>query len=406
MKTDYLLDGIKVIDAASFIAGPSAATIMSDYGAEVLKIEPRAGDSLRNLITNGRMPEGKENYCWELTSRNKKSISLDLKTEEAHEILIKLIKESDVFITNMPFPIREKLKITAKDIRPHNSNIIYASLTGYGEVGPDKNRTAYDSMAWWARSGLMDFVRPSNNHSVAWSTPGMGDHPTGMALYGAIMTALYKRETTGEGCEVSTSLMANGAWANGVFIQAALMDIEFPQRNEPVPRHPFYDFYDTKDEREFALGMINSRVEWPKLIEVLERPDWSDRELYDFNDPFANADILREELSKEFIKRNLNEIDDILRDSGVTYGILGRTTDHREDEQFIQTETIVPLAHDSFEKLMTINSPFQMKEHEKVEFQRAPNIGENTFEVLLKLGYSDEEIKSMKENGSVHYPEN
>ena len=106
MKTDYLLDGIKVIDAASFIAGPSAATIMSDYGAEVLKIEPRAGDSLRNLITNGRMPEGKENYCWELTSRNKKSISLDLKTEEAHEILIKLIKESDVFITNMPFPVR------------------------------------------------------------------------------------------------------------------------------------------------------------------------------------------------------------------------------------------------------------------------------------------------------------
>ena len=406
MKTDYLLDGIKVIDAASFIAGPSAATIMSDYGAEVLKIEPRAGDSLRNLITNGRMPEGKENYCWELTSRNKKSISLDLKTEEAHEILIKLIKESDVFITNMPFPVREKLKITAKDIRPHNSNIIYASLTGYGEVGPDKNRTAYDSMAWWARSGLMDFVRPSNNHSVAWSTPGMGDHPTGMALYGAIMTALYKRETTGEGCEVSTSLMANGAWATGVFIQAALMDIEFPQRNEPVPRHPFYDFYDTTDERELALGMINSRVEWPKLIEVLERPDWSDRELYDFNDPFANADILREELSKEFIKRNLNEIDDILRDSGVTYGILGRTTDHGEDEQFIQTETIVPLAHDSFEKLMTINSPFQMKEHEKVEFQRAPNIGENTFEVLLKLGYSDEEIKSMKENGSVHYPEN
>ena len=115
---------------------------------------------------------------------------------------------------------------------------------------------------------------------------------------------------------------------------------------------------------------------------------------------------MREELSKEFIKRNLNEIDDILRDSGVTYGILGRTTDHGEDEQFIQTETIVPLAHDSFEKLMTINSPFQMKEHEKVEFQRAPNIGENTFEVLLKLGYSDEEIKSMKENGSVHYPEN
>ena len=96
----------------------------------------------------------------------------------------------------MPFPIRKKLKITAKDIMPHNERIIYASLTGYGEVGPDADRTAYDSMAWWARSGLMDFVRPSNNSPVAWSTPGMGDHPTGMALYGAIMTALYKRERT------------------------------------------------------------------------------------------------------------------------------------------------------------------------------------------------------------------
>mgnify|MGYP001448777652 FL=1 len=108
LKKDYLLSGIKVIDAASFIAGPSAATIMSDYGAEVIKIEPQNGDSLRNLITNGRMPEGKENYCWELTSRNKKSISLNLKDERAHKILVNLIKDADVFITNMPFPIRKK----------------------------------------------------------------------------------------------------------------------------------------------------------------------------------------------------------------------------------------------------------------------------------------------------------
>ena len=115
-ESNHLLDGIKVIDAASFIAGPSAATIMSDYGAEVIKIEPQNGDSLRNLITNGRMPEGPENYCWELTSRNKKSVSLNLKDEKAHNILIDLIKEADVFITNMPFPIRKKLKIKLKMI--------------------------------------------------------------------------------------------------------------------------------------------------------------------------------------------------------------------------------------------------------------------------------------------------
>ena len=400
---DPLLKGLKVIDAASFIAGPSAATIMSDYGAEVIKIEPESGDSLRNLISNGRMPEGPENYCWELTSRNKKSISLNLKDQEAHKILINLVKEADVFITNMPFPVRKKLNITVEDIRPHNPSLIYASLTGYGEVGPDADRTAYDSMAWWARSGLMDFVRPSNSHPVAWSTPGMGDHPTGMALYGAIMTALYKRERTGEGSEVSTSLMANGAWANGVFIQAALMNIEFPERPEPLPRHPFYDFYSTKDNREFALGMINSRIEWPKLISILNRTDWETRELFSFDDPFANADTIRTELSEEFKSRDLNVIDNLLRDSGVTYGVLGRTTDHAHDKQFLETETLVPLEHESFENLMTINSPFRIEEEEKVEFSRAPKVGEHTKEVLKEMGFKDTDLEELKKNKSIFW---
>ena len=404
LKKDYLLSGIKVIDAASFIAGPSAATIMSDYGAEVIKIEPQNGDSLRNLITNGRMPEGPENYCWELTSRNKKSVSLNLKDEKAHKILIDLIKEADVFITNMPFPIRKKLKITSEDIRPHNSKLIYASLTGYGEVGPDADRTAYDSVAWWARSGLMDFVRPSNNSPVAWSTPGMGDHPTGMALYGAIMTALFNRERTGKGGEVSTSLMANGAWANGVFIQAALMDIEFPERTEPVPRHPFYDFYKTKDNREFALGMINSRIEWPKLAEVLDRADWLQRELFDFDDAFQNADVLRSELSDEFMKRSLDEINKLLRNSGVTYGVLGKTTDHRDDKQFLETKTLVPLSHESFENLLTINSPFTIQDESKIDFSRAPNVGEHTKEVLENMGYSDAELEDLKDGSAIYWP--
>ena len=405
IRSDHLLEGIKVIDAASFIAGPSAATIMSDYGAEVIKIEPQSGDSLRNLIVNGRMPEGSENYCWELTSRNKKSISLNLKDLKAQKILIDLVKEADVFITNMPFPIRTKLKITAEDIMPHNEKIIYASLTGYGEVGPDADRTAYDSMAWWARSGLMDFVRPSNNSPVAWSTPGMGDHPTGMALYGAIMTALYKRERTGKGSEVSTSLMANGAWANGVFIQAALMDVEFPERPEPLPRHPFYDFYTTKDEREFALGMINSRIEWPKLADILDRKDWIDRDLFDFGNPFENADLLRSELSDEFKIRSLKEIDELLRNSGVTYGVLGRTTDHREDLQFLETETLVPLDHESFDKLYTVNSPFHIQGEKKINFSRAPKIGEHTKQVLELLGYGESELEKLKKENSIYWPE-
>ena len=403
-KSDkFLLEGIRIIDAASFIAGPSAATIMGDFGAEVIKIEPPMGDSLRNLIANGRMPEGPDDYCWQLTSRNKKSVSLDLKKDSAHRILMDLINSADVFITNMPFPIRKKLKITAEDICSNNEKLIYASLTGYGEVGPDADRTAYDSMAWWARSGLMDFVRPSSSASVAWSTPGMGDHPTGVALYGAIMTALYRRQQTGKGGEVSTSLMANGAWSNGVFIQAALMDVEFPDRSEPLPRHPFYDFYKTKDKREFALGLINATREWPKLALAIDRADLLTDDRFVDEEILENLDDLRKELSSVFSTKTLNEINDLLRNAGVTYGVLGRTTDHKNDTQFLETETLVKLKHEGFEDLLTINSPITIKDEKKKEAYRAPAVGEHTREVLDAMGIDKATQDKLHDEGAIFW---
>jgi crotonobetainyl-CoA:carnitine CoA-transferase CaiB-like acyl-CoA transferase len=403
-KSDkFLLEGIRIIDAASFIAGPSAATIMGDFGAEVIKIEPPMGDSLRNLIANGRMPEGPDDYCWQLTSRNKKSVSLDLKKDSAHRILMDLINSADVFITNMPFPIRKKLKITAEDICSNNEKLIYASLTGYGEVGPDADRTAYDSMAWWARSGLMDFVRPSSSASVAWSTPGMGDHPTGVALYGAIMTALYRRQQTGKGGEVSTSLMANGAWSNGVFIQAALMDVEFPDRSEPLPRHPFYDFYKTKDKREFALGLINATREWPKLALAIDRADLLTDDRFVDEEILENLDDLRRELSSVFSTKTLNEINDLLRNAGVTYGVLGKTTDHKNDTQFLETETLVKLKHEGFEDLLTINSPITIKDEKKKEAYRAPAVGEHTREVLDAMGIDKATQDKLHDEGAIFW---
>ena len=397
------MEGIRIIDAASFIAGPSAATIMGDFGAEVIKIEPPMGDSLRNLIANGRMPEGPDDYCWQLTSRNKKSVSLDLKKDSAHRILMDLINSADVFITNMPFPIRKKLKITAEDICSNNEKLIYASLTGYGEVGPDADRTAYDSMAWWARSGLMDFVRPSSSASVAWSTPGMGDHPTGVALYGAIMTALYRRQQTGKGGEVSTSLMANGAWSNGVFIQAALMDVEFPDRSEPLPRHPFYDFYKTKDKREFALGLINATREWPKLALAIDRADLLTDDRFVDEEILENLDDLRKELSSVFSTKTLNEINDLLRNAGVTYGVLGKTTDHKNDTQFLETETLVKLKHEGFEDLLTINSPITIKDEKKKEAYRAPVVGEHTREVLDAMGIDKATQDKLHDEGAIFW---
>ena len=403
-KQKLLLEDIRVIDAASFIAGPAAATIMSDYGAEVIKIEPpEIGDSLRWLISRGGMPEGPENYCWQLTSRNKKSIALNLKDDQAHEVLVDLVKTADVFITNMPFPIRERLKIRSEDIRPYNEKLIYASMSGYGEEGPDANRTAYDSLAWWARTGLMDFVRPSSVSTPAWSTPGMGDHPTATALFGAIMTALYRRERTGKGTEVSTSLMANGAWSNGCFIQGALMDVEFTDRTDPPPRHPFGYIYETKDKRQVALAMVDALKEWPKLVQALGREDLLSDQRFDGPGLLENQEVLREELSKEFIKRDKDQINAVLRESGVTYGFIGKITDCKNDEQFLETETLVSMNHEKMPGLLTINSPFKISDEPKKQPYRAPILGEHTQEILKELGFKKDKMINLKERGAIEY---
>ena len=204
-----MLSGIKVLDLTHMLSGPYGSMILADLGCEVIKIEPpKTGDSLRHLIERTKRvnPYSKENYSWHLTSRNKKSLALDLNAKEGQEILKDLVKVSDIFVTNMPKRIRDKLKINASDLMPLNERLIYGSLTGYGEEGPDSHRTAFDTMAWWARSGLMDIVRPSDNSPPANPPIGMGDQPTGVALYASIMTALYRREKTGKGGEVHTSL--------------------------------------------------------------------------------------------------------------------------------------------------------------------------------------------------------
>ena len=196
-------------------------------------------------------------------------MALNLGDPKGQKILQELVKVSDVFVTNMPQRIRDKLKINASDLLPLNERLIYGSLTGYGEDGPDSHRTAFDTMAWWARSGLMDIVRPSDNSTPGMPPIGMGDQPTGVSLFASIMTALYRREKTGKGGEVNTSLMANGAWSNGSFIQAALFDADFPERQTEITPHPFGGRYETKDGRYLLLAIIDAAKEWPKLLKAL-----------------------------------------------------------------------------------------------------------------------------------------
>lgn len=408
MSENLLLKGIKVIDAASFIAGPASTTILSDFGAEVIKIEPpKIGDSLRHLIMRTRRvnPQSERDYCWHLTSRNKKSLALDLNSEKGQEILRELVKDSDVFVTNMPEKTRQKLKIRAVDLLPINDRLVYGSLTGYGEDGEDSHRTAFDVLAWWARSGLMDVVRPSDNSSPGSIPIGMGDQPSGVSLFASIMTALYRREKTGKGGEVYTSLMANGAWSNGSYIQAGLFNADFPDRQIEAPLHPFGGRYKTKDGRFLLLAIIDAAKEWPKFLKAMNLEYLNEDEKFSsFKNLNSNFRDLYKILEEQFAQYNLSEVIDKLKNSGVTFGFMNKSNDLSEDQQFLDSEVLIKYDSKAFgDNSLTVNSPVFLKNEPKKIPEKGPELGEHTKQILLSLGKSEQDIKQLKKEGIIDF---
>lgn len=390
-----LFSDLLVIDCASFIAGPAAGTILSDFGARVIKIEPPGlGDSYRNLFRMRGAPPDAIDYFWTLDSRNKESLAIDLKLPEARAVLGALIRKADVFITNFPFPIRERLGLRAEDVLPLNERIIYASLTPYGEAGPERDRTAYDTTAWWARSGLMDMVRATGETEPALSMPGMGDHPTAMAMYAAIVTALYRRQSTGLGGVVTTSLLANGLWSNSCQVQAALCGYDLVGRGPRGERSALTETYQTLDERSFVLAIANPGREWPLLTQVVDRPEWLDDPL--FSTPmarFQNAALLVAFLDEAFAQMPWDYWRGRLTEAGITFGIVGRISDHADDPQ-IDANNLLPEFADGY-GLRTVDSPFRIDGLAKQSPRMAPEIGQHTLAILEECGCSPETIDAL-----------
>src|SRR6267154_6039429 len=226
MPDENIFSGLKVVELASFIAGPGAATILSDFGADVIKVEPPNGELWRHGQKIPPQPRSEEPYPFQLANRNKRGVAVNLKAASAQQVLERLAKWADVFIVNTPHPARKKLKLEYEDVAQWNPRLIYGDLTGYGENGPDAELPGFDITAYWARSGLLSMTRDAGAPPT-WPVAGSGDNATAVGLYSAIVTALYRRERTGKGSYVTTSLLAAGVWSCAVFIQAALCDAAF-----------------------------------------------------------------------------------------------------------------------------------------------------------------------------------
>ena len=396
--SERIFDGIKVIDCASFIAGPAAATVMSDFGAEVIKIEPPGmGDPYRRRAVP--LPERPLNPGFILDARNKKSLALNLRQEAGRAVLYRLVRTADVFITNYPPPVRARLKITYDDLAPLNERLIYASFTGYGETGPEKDKPGFDATAWWARTGLMHLVRAGEEATPARSLPGMGDHPSSMGTYGAIVTALYQREKTGKGNYVSSSLLANGLWANGCSVQAALCgDGVVPQPPREQAQNALRTHYRCRDGRWLLLSIASDEWRWDKFKGCLDDPALEDHRFGSVELRERHAGELLAALDRVFATRDLAHWRRVLDDAGIIFGIVAETGDIATDEQALAAGHLVPVSDADY---LTVNSPIEIRGQQKVAPRRAPRVGEHNERVLRDAGYAEDEIAALRDAGVI-----
>ena len=397
----HLFDGLKVIDAAYVIAAPAAAMMLGDFGADVIKIEqPGRGDMLRILSPNAQ--DAAENWFWQMDGRNKRSLTLDLKSERGIEVLRRLVAECDVFITNQPYDARERLGMTFEALKPLNPRMIYASLTAYGEQGPERERKSFDQLAYWARSGLMDLMREPGTRPTQ-GLAGMGDHPTGVAIYAGIVTALLHRERTGEGGMVHTSLLANGLWSvAGVAGHVmAGRDMAAWREHHDVPS-AMMRVYKAKDGRWLQFNMVRNEELLNLLLTGLGVVDLLADERYaQPGGLWQHRGELGDALAEAVARRTSDEWLAVFEELDVPVNRIAVVEETATDEQILVNGMAAPPDDPEITVPMLVNHPIKITSVPAVGPKRAPDLGEHSAEILRELGYDDAAIAAMRKDGVI-----
>ncbi len=400
--SENIFSDLKVIDLASYIAGPAATTILSDFGATVIKVEPPGiGDPYRFFYATPPNPVSDRNYAWQLTNRNKRSIALDLKNPAARDVLARLVKWADVLVTNFPPKVKAALGLDYDAVAPLNPRLIYADITGYGANGPEADKPGFDITAYWARTGLM-LVTHDEGSPPTLPIPGIGDHATASTLYSAIVTGLYRREKTGAGSHVSTSLIAEGAWAAATWIEGALNEAKFfGPHNRKKPPNALLNPYRTSDDR-WLLLVAAQQKDWPGFVKAIGMPALlEDARFMDGKHRAQNSAALVEILDPLFSSQPLAHWKKVLDDGRVIFGVVQIADEIIHDPQMFENDIFVPLGDPSSRATHTVNSPVQVADVQKVVPSRAPKLGEHSTDVLGDLGYSVTEIAALCANGAV-----
>jgi len=398
------LEGLKVIEVANWVSGPTCGVMLGDYGADVIKVEhlQTGGDPTRGWIPEPDPPPDSINYVFEHINRGKRSVAVDLGAERGKEIFGRLVKEADVLVTNLRSGTALSLGIDYESVSAINPRLIYGRLTGYGVKGPDRDRPGYDMLSYWARSGLMSVFSSADGPPVDLAC-SLGDVSTGTFLFGGIMMALYARERTGKGSVVDTSLYNAGIWGSAESIWSMLISGR-PLKSlaEYIDINPLVKYYECADGKWMQLCMLQSDRAWLPFCAAISRPDLAKESKYGSLEGRAvHTDELTAILEAHFQTQARDHWANRLDEANLPWEPVSSVDEVAANPQLEATGSIVEVEHPQHGLMKELASPYRVDNESFASETGGPEFGGATEEVLLDLGYSWEEIVELKEGGVV-----
>ena len=394
------LEGVRVLEVASWLAAPSCTALMADMGAEVIKVEPPRGDTYRRLYSS-MLGEDFVHPCYQFDNRGKRGVCVDLEDPEGLELIFNLASKADVFVTNLTQSRLERYQLTAEHIHKLSPQAIFAVISGFGTIGPDSDRQAFDQSAFWARSGAMSVFGDRDDGPLI-SRGGYGDRITGLNLLTAILAAMRVRDVTGEGQRVEVTLQRTGVWAMASDVCTALYERTQPAKTSRLePPNPIWNFYKTSDGRWLAMVMPMATPYWPKFcIDVAERPEWAvDERFQSILGLAEHGPSLIPEIEAMFAAHSLTYWREKLDNSGLIWEPIAELPEVVEDPALRERGAFSMIVHESAGAMEIVSAPFEIRDADIKVRGPAPDAGQHTREVFTEAGIAPAQLEALFSRG-------